>query len=89
MTNGVFEAQGFHKVSEYFGFTMTNVVVNIFHFGGHLPHCAYRDCCCSSTQFNYATPLPVLRRFDSLAGGAVGLLRGFLGMFALFMIVPV
>ena len=32
MTNHVFEAQGFHTVSEYFGHTITSVVVNIFSF---------------------------------------------------------
>lgn len=88
MTNGVFEAQGFHKVSEYFGFTMTNVVVNIFSFLV-IYLIARIVIALLVNAFNYATPLPVLRRFDSLAGGAIGLLRGFLGMFALFMIVPV
>lgn len=88
MTNHVFESQGFHKVSEYFGFTTTNVVVNIFSFL-MIYLIARIVISLLINAVNYASPLPMLRRFDSCAGGAVGLLRGFLGMFAIFMIVPV
>ena len=88
MTNQVFEAQGFHTVSEYFGYTITNVVVNIFSFLV-IYLIARIVISLLVNAVNYASPLPVLRRCDSLAGGAVGVLRGFLGMFALFMIVPV
>ena len=88
MTNQVFEAQGYHTVSEYFGYSVTNVVVNIFSF--LIIYVIARVVIALIVNaYNYASPLPVLRRFDSCAGGAVGLLRGFLGMFALFLIVPV
>jgi len=86
MTNQVFEAQGFHTVSEYFGYTITNVVVFSFLV---IYLIARIVISLLVNAVNYASPLPVLRRCDSLAGGAVGVLRGFLGMFALFMIVPV
>ncbi|WP_066685748.1 CvpA family protein [Christensenella intestinihominis] len=88
MTNQVFEAQGFHTVSEYFGYTITNVVVNIFSFLV-IYLIARIVISLLVNAVNYASPLPVLRKCDSLAGGAVGVLRGFLGMFALFMIIPV
>ena len=88
MTNQVFEPQGFHTVSEYFGYTTTNIVVNIFSFLV-IYLIARIGISLLGNAVNYAAPLPGLRRFDSCAGAAVGLLRGFLGMFALFMIVPV
>ncbi len=88
MLNRVFEAQGFHTVSEYFGYTITNVVVNIFSFLV-IYLIARVVIALLVNAINYASPLPVLRKCDSIAGGALGLLRGFLGMFAVFMIVPV
>ena len=88
MTNHVFEAQGFHTVSEYFGHTITSVVVNIFSF--LVIYLVARIVISLLVNaVNYASPLPVLRRCDSLAGGAVGAVRGFFGMFALFMVIPV
>ena len=88
MNNLAFEAQGYHTVSEYMSFTITNVVVNIFSFLV-IYLIARIIIALLVNAYNYATPLPVLRRFDSLVGGGVGVLRGFLGMFALMMIVPV
>ncbi len=88
MTNQVFESQGYHTVAEYFGYTTTNVVVNIFSFLV-IYLIARIVISLLVNAVNYASPLPVLRRFDSCAGGAVGVLRGFLGMFALFMVIPV
>lgn len=88
MTNQVLEPQGFHTVSEYFAYTTANVVVNIFSFLV-IYLIARIVISLLINAVNYASPLPVLRKFDSCAGGAVGVLRGFLGMFALFMIVPV
>lgn len=88
MTNQVFEPQGFHTVSEYFGYTTTNIVVNIFSF--LVIYLVARIVIALLVNaVNYASPLPVLWRFDSALGGAVGVLRGFLGMFAVFMLVPV
>ncbi|MEA4853659.1 MAG: CvpA family protein [Christensenella sp.] len=84
----VFEAQGLHTVSEYVSYTITNVVVNIFSFLA-IYLISRIIIALLINAYNYATPLPVLRKYDSLIGGGIGALRGFLGMFALFMIVPV
>lgn len=88
MTNQVFEPQGYHTVSEYFGYTTTNIVVNIFSFL-IIYLIARIVISLLINAVNYANPLPVLRKFDSVAGGAVGVLRGILGMFALFIMLPV
>ncbi|MEG0784725.1 MAG: CvpA family protein [Christensenella sp.] len=88
MTNQVFEPQGYHTVSEYFGYTTTNIVVNIFSFLV-IYLIARIVISLLINAVNYANPLPVLRKFDSVAGGAVGVLRGILGMFALFIMLPV
>lgn len=88
MTNQVFEAQGYHTVSEYFSYTTTNIVVNIFSFLV-IYLIARIVISLLINAVNYASPLPVLRKYDMVAGGAVGVLRGILGMFALFMIVPI
>ncbi|MEG2188465.1 MAG: CvpA family protein [Christensenella sp.] len=88
MANQVFEPQGYHTVSEYFGYTTTNIVVNIFSFLV-IYLIARIVISLLINAVNYANPLPVLRKFDSVAGGAVGVLRGILGMFALFIMLPV
>ena len=88
MTDAVFEASGLHTVSDYVSYTITNVVVNIFSFLV-IYIIARIIIALLINAYNYASPLPVLRRFDSLIGGGLGVLRGFLGMFALFMIIPV
>ena len=77
-----------HTVSDYVSYTITNVVVNIFSFLV-IYIIARIIIALLINAYNYASPLPVLRRFDSLIGGGLGVLRGFLGMFALFMIIPV
>ncbi|MBQ4610557.1 MAG: CvpA family protein [Clostridia bacterium] len=38
---------------------------------------------------DYADPFPVLRAHDGLLGGALGLVRGMLALFVVFMLVPV
>ncbi|WP_066645550.1 CvpA family protein [Christensenella timonensis] len=88
MTNAVFESAGLHTVSEYVSYTITNVVVNIFAFLV-IYVIARIIIALLVNAYNYASPLPVLRKYDSLIGGGAGVLRGFLGMFALFMIIPV
>ncbi len=88
MAGTVFESAGLHTVSEYVSYTITNVVVNIFSFLV-IYIIARIIIALLVNAYNYASPLPVLRKFDSLIGGGVGALRGFLGMFALFMIIPV
>lgn len=88
MDDLAFQQQGYSTINEYFNFTVANVVVNIFSF--LLIYCLARVAISLIINaVNFASPLPVLRKFDWAAGAAVGALRGYLAMFALTMIVPV
>lgn len=42
-----------------------------------------------SNAINYAVPMPTLKKYDGLAGGAVSFIRGLFAMFMLFMFVPI
>ncbi|HBU11632.1 MAG TPA: hypothetical protein DEB31_02540 [Clostridiales bacterium] len=76
------------KVSDYFDYTVANVVVNILAF--LIIYCIARVIIALMLNaVNFASPLPVLKRCDMLAGGGVGMVRGYFGMFALMMLVPV
>ncbi len=75
-------------VNQYFDYTVTNVVVNIIAF--LIIYCIARIIISLLINaVNFASPLPVLKRCDSLIGGGVGVLRGFLGMFSICMIIPI
>lgn len=75
-------------VNQYFDYTVANVVVNIFSFL-MIYLIARVVISLLINAVNFASPLPVLKKFDSTIGGGVGFVRGFLGMFAITMIVPV
>lgn len=84
----VFQNQSLSTVTDYFNYTVTNVVVNIFAFV-IIYLLARVIISLLINAVNFASPLPVLRRFDELAGGGVGALRGFMAMFVFTMLVPV
>lgn len=87
MTNTVFESQNLHTVAEYMDHTIANVVVNICTF--LIIYILSRVIISLVVNtYNYASPLPVLKKFDGCVGGGISVLRWVLGMFALFMIVP-
>lgn len=88
MVGQVFESQGLHTVSDYLNTTIANVVVNIFSFL-IIYLIARIIIALFINAYNFASPIPVLKKYDSLIGGGVGALRGFFGMFSLFIIVPV
>ncbi len=88
MNNLAFQQDGFSTVNDYFNYTVADVVVNIFAF--LIIYAITRVIIALLINaVNFASPLPVLRRFDGCAGGAVGFLRGFLEMFAFAMLIPV
>lgn len=76
------------KVGQYFDYTVANVVVNIVSFL-IIYLIARVIIALMINTVNFASPLPILKHCDGLAGGGVGLLRGFMGMFALTMLIPV
>jgi len=87
MTNKAFESQGIHTVAEYMNATIANVVVNIFAF--LIIYLIARVVISVLIDaYNFASPVPMLKRCDGIAGGAVAGLRGFLDMFTLFIMVP-
>ncbi|MGI6152661.1 MAG: CvpA family protein [Christensenellaceae bacterium] len=88
MDGRVFEPQGIHTVAEYMDATIANVVVNIFTF--LIIYILSRVIIALvMNTMNFASPLPVLKRLDSTIGAGIGVVRGILGMFAFFMLVPV
>lgn len=76
------------KVGQYFDYTVANVVVNIVSFL-IIYLIARVIISLMINTVNFASPLPVLKHCDGLIGGGVGLLRGYMGMFALTMLIPV
>jgi hypothetical protein len=88
MNNLAFQQDGFSTVNDYFNYTVANVVVNIFAF--LIIYAITRVIIALLINaVHFASPLPMLRRFDGCAGGAAGFLRGFLEMFAFAMLIPV
>jgi len=84
----VFAAEGAQTLADYFNNTVAYAALNIMSFliilaAGYL---IFSILC---AIVNYVVHLPVLRQFDSLAGGVFGLVRGVLILFALFTLVPV
>lgn len=88
MNGKVFESQGIHTVSGYMNATIANVVVNIFAF--LLVYLMARVVVSLLIDaYNFASPVPMLKHADGIAGGAVAGVRGFLDMFTLFILVPI
>lgn len=88
MNNLVFQPNGYATVAEYFDYTIANVVVNILAFL-IIYILARVIIALVLNTVNYASPLPVLKRFDGLAGGGVAFVRGWLDMFTITLIIPV
>lgn len=83
-----FAEEGFSTVGDYFNLTIVNTSINILSFLmlyvlirlilGFLLNNA-----------DYAIKgFPQLHRFDRVIGGGLGLIRGFLGLFVLFLLIP-
>ncbi|MBD5560972.1 MAG: CvpA family protein [Clostridia bacterium] len=87
MENQVYSGS-YQSVADYFDYTVTDTVVNIISF--LLVYLASRIIISLilNTMY-YASPFPMLKHLDAVAGGAVGLLRGCLGMYAICMVIPI
>ena len=75
-------------VADYFDYTVTDAVVNILSFLVLYLICRVVVGLILNTV-NFASPMPVLRYCDGLCGGLVGAVRGWLGMYALCMLIPI
>ena len=80
-------SQNVTTLGDYFDVTVANVLLGIISF--LLLFLLFRlilSIVINAT--NYVTRLPVLKQFNSLLGGAIGLVRGVLIVFVVFMIAP-
>lgn len=88
LTNQALASQHATTLGDYFNTTIVNVLLGIISF--ILLFLLFRlilSIVINAT--NYVTRLPVLKQFNSLLGGALGLVRGILIVFVIFMIAPV
>ena len=84
----VFASQGVESLGDYFNLTIFNVTINIISV--LIIFVVLRIIFTLLTNaFSYAAKLPTLRRRDTLTGGLIGFVRGFLAMYMVFMVVPV
>jgi uncharacterized membrane protein required for colicin V production len=75
-------------LGDYFNITITNVLLGLVCFLAlFLLFRLILGIVINTT--NYVTRLPVLKQFNALLGGALGLVRGVLMVFALFLLAPV
>ncbi len=80
--------QGVESLGDYFNLTIFNVTINIISV--LIIFVVLRIIFTLLTNaFSYAAKLPTLRRRDTLTGGLIGFVRGFLAMYMVFMVVPV
>ena len=88
MLEQAFQPQAYITVADYFDFTIANVVVNILAFL-IIYIIARVIISLLLNTVNYASPLPMLKHCDGLAGGGVGFARGMFDMLSITMIIPV
>lgn len=83
-----FSAQNISTLGDYFNQTMVCVFINILSFFAFF--FLFRLLFAFLIEgVDYAWRFPVLRSGDFLLGGAMGILRGMLALFLLFMLMPV
>lgn len=84
-----FASQGIHTLGDYFNQTIVNVFVNILAF--LLIFAVIRVLLAFVIHgVDYARGgYPVLQRMDGVIAGGVGLIRGFLALFVVFMLAPI
>lgn len=84
----MFQKDGLTTVGEYFDMTIYCVILNILAF--LLIFFLLRVLFTLLTNaYSYSAALPMLQRFDSVAGGGIALIRGFFSMHVVFMLIPV
>lgn len=83
-----FAAQKITTLGDYFNQTIVSVFINILAF--FLFFIVFRFIFAFLIEgVDYAWRLPLLRSGDALLGGALGIIRGMLALFLLFMLMPV
>ncbi|MBE5762444.1 MAG: hypothetical protein E7334_10710 [Clostridiales bacterium] len=84
----VYSANGLSTMADYFNYTLAFTVLNILSFLLILIVLFLLFTIINSV-ISGVFRFPILRQFDSLLGGAFGLVRGVIIMEAAFMIVPI
>lgn len=82
-----FARQGITTLGDYFNMTIVSVVINILSFVLVFFICRLIFSIAINAT-NYVTRLPVLKQANSWLGMAVGLLRGVLVLYVVFMLLP-
>lgn len=86
--DAAFDQRGIHSLGDYFNQTMVIVTINIAVF--LILFAALRIVLGFIIGwFNYAYPLPLLKKLEIPAAAGVGFIRGILAVFLIFMICPV
>ncbi len=88
VANAAFESSNIHTLGDYFNQTMVLVTINVMVFLAAfiLLRIVFAF---AIGWWNYANPLPVLKRFEIPAAAGTGLIHGILAVFLLFMICPI
>ncbi|MBO4563624.1 MAG: hypothetical protein J5772_08440 [Clostridia bacterium] len=88
VADAAFESSNIYTLGDYFNQTMVLVTINILVF--LLLFIVLRIILGFIIGWwNYAKPLPVLRRFEIPASVGAGLIRGILAVFLIFMLCPI
>ena len=80
--------QGLHTLGQYIDYTVANTILNLLSFMLLFFLFQLLAAFVVSLTKNIS-PLPVLKKFDSLSAGLFGLLRGGLFLFVIFAFVPI
>ncbi|MDO5112196.1 MAG: CvpA family protein [Clostridia bacterium] len=83
-----FSDHGITTLGDYFNETMVRVFINILSFLAIFVLLRL-ICAFFINGVDYAWRFPMLRMGDALLGGALGVLRGVLALFLIFMLMPV
>lgn len=88
IAKNAFADQKVTTLGDYFNLTIVSVFINILSFFAFF--ILFRFIFAFLIEgVDYAWRLPLLRSGDSLLGGALGIVRGMLSLFLLFMLMPV
>ena len=88
VSDAAFQSQGITTLGDYFNQTMVIVTINIVVF--LLLFAALRIVLAFGVGWwNYASPFPVLKKFEIPAAIGTGLIHGILAVFLLFMVIPI
>ena len=88
IVNGAFASQGITTLSDYFNQTLINLSLSLISF--LIIFFAVKLICTFVIGLiDYIVKLPILKQFDKIFGGAVGVLQAAIFVWVVFSIVPI